>query len=59
MIDEVPNKAQLIIAAEDQFGLRDDEVDIVDVGGQKDHVLRLDQFVTVSDALRPYLGLLV
>ena len=59
MVDEAPEDSQLIIAAEDQFGLQDDEIDIIDVGGQKDHVLWQDQFEPVSDAVRPYLGLLI
>ncbi len=55
MIDEAPKNSQLIVAVEDQFGLKDDEVEIIDVSGQKDHVLRLDQFEDVSNLIRPFL----
>lgn len=50
---------QLIIASEDRFGLTDNDVDSIDIGGEKDHVLRLDQFESVSEVVRPYLGLLI
>jgi hypothetical protein len=59
MVQEAPKNSQLIIAAEDQFELRDDEIELIDVSGQKDHVLRLDQFEKVAEAVRPYLGVLL
>ncbi|WIG49207.1 MAG: hypothetical protein OJF48_000122 [Afipia sp.] len=58
MIDEAPQGAQLIIAAEDQFGLTDDDAETIDVSGTKDHVLRQDQFESVNAVIRPYLELL-
>jgi FtsZ-binding cell division protein ZapB len=59
MVDEVPKGAQLIIAAEDQFGLANEEIEIIDIGGQRDHVLRLEQFENVSNAIRPYVSQLL
>jgi len=59
MIDEAPKNSQLIIAAEDKFGLTDHDVKSIDITGQKDHVLRLDQFELVEGIIRPYLGFLI
>ena len=59
MIDEAPKHSQLIIAAEDKFGLTDNDVESIDITGQKDHVLRLDQFELVEGVIRPYLGFLI
>jgi uncharacterized coiled-coil DUF342 family protein len=59
MIDEAPKDSQLIIAAEDRYGLTDNDVESIDITGQKDHVLRLDQFELVEGAVRPYLGFLI
>lgn len=56
MIDQAPKDCQLIIGAEDQYGLADDEIDIVDVSGQKDHVLRLERYARIADVIRPYIG---
>lgn len=56
MIDERPESSKLIIGAEDLFGLRDDEVDIIDVSGQKDHVLRQEQYEPVAAVVRPFLA---
>jgi hypothetical protein len=59
MIDEAPKGSQLIIATEDRFGLTDNDVDSIDISGQKDHVLRLDQFALAEGIIRPYLGFLI
>jgi hypothetical protein len=56
MIEQAPKNSQLIIAAEDQYGLSDDDVAIIDVSGQKDHVLKLEQFEHVADMIRPFTG---
>ncbi|HEY1746904.1 MAG TPA: hypothetical protein VGG11_09105 [Xanthobacteraceae bacterium] len=58
MIEKAPEASQLIIGAEDQYGLEDDDIEIIDVSGEKDHVLRLEQFDRVAEVMRPYLGLL-
>jgi uncharacterized coiled-coil DUF342 family protein len=59
MIDEAPKGSQLIIATEDKFGLTDNDIESIDITGQKDHVLRLDQFELVDGVIRPYLGFLI
>jgi hypothetical protein len=59
MIEEAPKNSQLIIAAEDQYGLSDDDIETIDVSGQKDHVLKLDQFEHIAEIVRPYTGLLL
>jgi hypothetical protein len=59
MIDEAPKGSQMIIATEDKFGLTDNDVESIDVSGQKDHVLRLDQYEPIEGVIRPYLGLLI
>lgn len=56
MLDQAPEGSQLIIGAEDQYGLHKHEIDIIDVSGQKDHVLRIEQFENVSNSVRPYLA---
>ena len=59
MLEQAPKDSQLIIGAEEQYGLSDSEIELVDVSGQKDHVLRLEQFEHVAEAVRPYTGLLI
>jgi hypothetical protein len=59
MLEQTPKDFQLIIGAEEQYGLPDSEIELVDVGGQKDHVLRLEQFEHVAEVVRPYTGLLI
>jgi hypothetical protein len=59
IVDEYPNEAQVIIAAESLFELSADRVQIVDVGGTENRVLRNEQYASVSDAIRPYLGQLI
>lgn len=54
MIKQAPKDCQLIIAAEDQYGLSDDEIETIDVTGEKDHVLRTEQYKHVSEVIRPY-----
>jgi hypothetical protein len=58
MIEQAPPNSQLIIGAEDEYGLSGDQIAVIDVSGQKDHVLRLDQFERVAEVVRPYTGLL-
>lgn len=59
MIEEAPKDSQLIIAAEDQYGLLDDDIATIDISGQKDHVLKLEQFEHVAEVVRPFTGLLL
>jgi uncharacterized coiled-coil DUF342 family protein len=59
MLEEAPQNAQLIIGAEDQYGLSDDEINVLDVSGQKDRVLRFEQFDLVAQAIRPFTAALV
>jgi hypothetical protein len=59
MIEQAPKRSQLIIAAEDQYGLSDDDIATIDVSGQKDHILKLEQFEHVAEAIRPFTGLLL
>jgi hypothetical protein len=59
MVEQVPKNSQLIIAAEDEFGLSDQEITTIDVTGQRDHVLRLEEFEHVAEVIRPFTGVLM
>ena len=54
--EERPDDSQLIVAAEDLFGLDSEVVDVIDVGYRKNQVLRSEDYHDVSELVRPYLG---
>jgi hypothetical protein len=59
LVTEAPPGAQVVVAAENLFGLEGDEIDIVEVGKAKNQVLRRDEFESVMHAMRPFLGGLI
>jgi hypothetical protein len=59
LVKEPPKESQVVLAAENLFGLHGDDVDIIDVGEAKNQVLRRDEFKGVMDAMRPFLGALI
>jgi hypothetical protein len=59
ILDEKPADSQVIIAAEQLFGVAASEVDLVEVGKRNRQVLREEDYVRVSELIRPYLGQLI
>ncbi len=59
ILDEKPADSQVIIAAEQLFGVAASEVDVVEVGKRSRQVLREEDYERVSDLIRPYLGQLI
>jgi hypothetical protein len=59
ILDEKPADSQVIIAAEQLFGVVASEVGVVEVGKRSRQVLREEDYERVSGLIRPFLGQLI
>jgi hypothetical protein len=59
ILEDRPADSQVIVATEQLFGVDPATVDVKEVGKRSHQVLREEDFESVSDLMRPYLGQLI